>query len=195
VEVALGFRPHTGWTAAVAVAARDGAPLVLDRRRLELTTREVPVQAYHAAAGLSIEKATKLVLRAHEVARRAALAAMDELVGDLDAAGHVVVAVGVPIGQTMIPSDLSKILGSHPMLHAAEGDMFRQVLADAADDHGLRVAEIPARDLPTLAQRALSVDEARLRLLLTELGAAVGRPWRKDDKDATLVGWLALNGS
>jgi hypothetical protein len=195
MQAALGFRHHTGWAVVVTIAADRGAPAVLDRRRLELSTPDVPVQAYHAASGLPLDRATALVGRAHEVARATTAGGVGELVAELSARGHEVAAVGVLVGHAAIPPELAKILRSHPLLHAAEGDMFREVIADAAEQHGLRVVEVPARGLMVLAQRSLGIDEAELRATLNELGHTVGRPWRRDEKDAALAGWLALKPS
>lgn len=48
-EAALGFRAHSGWAAMVALAGALNAPLVVDRRRLELADphRTGPMQPYH----------------------------------------------------------------------------------------------------------------------------------------------------
>jgi hypothetical protein len=192
MRTALGFRPHSGWTAVVAVAGQDGRPVALVSRRIELSTPDVPVQAYHAAAGLSPDAAAELVARAHAVALACARDGLDALAGELEAAGHEVVAAGVPIGGLAIPAELATILRSHPLLHAAEGDLFREVIAAAAQERGLRVAEIPARELPALAGRSLAVEEPGLRAVLADAGREVGRPWRKDQKDAAMLGWLAL---
>ena len=192
MKVALGFRPHSGWTAAVTVGERAGRPVVLGRWRLELSTPDVPVQAYHAAAGLDPASAATLVERAHDVARELAGRGLDACTAELRADGREPVAVGLPVGSMAIPRELAKILGSHPLLHAAEGDLFREVIAEAAEQRGLRIVEQPARELPALAQRAFGVSEAALPGLLAELGQTIGRPWRKDDKDATILGWLAL---
>jgi hypothetical protein len=62
----------------------------------------------------------------------------------------------------------------------------------AADEHGLEVFAVPARDLMATAGRELGSSAEALRRALTELGRPIGPPWRKDEKDATLVAWLAL---
>jgi hypothetical protein len=117
-RVALGFSAHTGWTAAVALELDAGAPVVLERRRLELIDGSVPWQVYHAASAMGLE--------------------------------------------------------------------------EAADQHGLGVHVVPARELVPVAEAILGQDAATLRQTLAALGSALGPPWRKDQKDATLAAWVAV---
>jgi len=195
MDTALGFRPHSGWTAAVAVGSVDGRPVALERRRVDLSAPGVPVQPYHAAAGRSLDAASAVVRQAYEVALAGAMVGLDELLAALGSAGHGVVAVGLPVGSLAIPSELAAILGSHPLLHAAEGDLYRQAVAQSAEERGLRVVETPARELGARAGRALGLDEPGLRAALIQAGQLLGRPWRKDEKDATMLAWLALASS
>jgi len=190
MRAAVGFRPHSGWACAVAVTAtRD----VVDRVRVELSAPGVPVQPFHAAAGLELPAASALVEHAHAVAATGAATGLDRIAATLDAAGHELVAVGLPVGSLPIPADLATILRAHPLLHAAEGDLFRQVIAEAAEERGLRVVELLARDVTGQAQRLLGVDDAALQSVLKEAGVRVGPPWRRDEKEATMLGWLALD--
>lgn len=191
MDVALGFRPHSGWAAAVVVG--DG-PAVLDRRRMMLAEVEPPVQPYHEAAGLDPAEAAELVEQATAIAVRTAEAAVSALVDRLRAAGHDVVAAGVAAGPGSVRDDLplDRVLSAHALLHAAEGELYRDVLADAATDLGLPVTLVPPRDTPALGRRLLGCDDATLRGRLTELGKPLGPPWTRDHKDALLVGLAAL---
>jgi hypothetical protein len=76
VKLALGLRAHSGWAALVAVAAREGAPLLVDRRRIELIDEADSFwakQPYHAAEGLEPDEACDVVKRGIASARRLAL--------------------------------------------------------------------------------------------------------------------------
>jgi hypothetical protein len=191
-RVALGFSAHTGWAVAVAVALDGGTPVVLERRRVELVDASVPWQVYHTASARGLDEAAALVRQAEAVARELATAGVGSLVRELGAAGHAVVGAAVPAGGSRIPRNLARVLASHALLHAAEGELFRQALLAAADQHDLDVHVLPARDLVPVAERVLARDEATLREILATLGGALGPPWRKDEKDATLAGWVAL---
>jgi hypothetical protein len=193
VTAALGFSARTGWAAAVAVALdRGGRPVLLDRRMVELIDGTVPRQVYHAASGLPLDRAATMVRRSERVAGELAGAAVASMVDELASRGETAVAAGIPVGGSRVPAELETVLASHMLLHAAEGDLFRQALMAAADEHGLEVFAVPARDLMATAGRELGSSTEALRRTLTELGRPIGPPWRKDEKDATLAAWLAL---
>ena len=182
MEVALGFRPHSGWAAAVVVGL---GPVVLGRHRLDLPG---PTQPYHDAVGLPLAEAEELVAQATTAAYHGAAAALAEL-----AAGHQVVGAAIVAGAGTVREDvpLARALTAHAMLHAAEGELYRDALADAADALGLPVTLIPPRDTPALGRRLFGCDDAALRTRLTELGKPLGPPWTRDHKDA-VVAALAL---
>ena len=193
MRVALGFRPHTTWTVVVA-AGLPGTQLV-ERCRLELGDPALPDQVYHAARGLGPDSAAQLVRRAERVIAGTATAGVRDLVAGLRGSGHEVVAAGVPTSSAQVPSSLAKILASHTLLHAAEGDLTRGALVVAASEQNLAVYQAPARDLAAYARTALGHDERTLNCMLGDLGRALGPPWRRDERDATLAAWLALESA
>lgn len=91
-----------------------------------------------------------------------------------------------------LPSDLAKILASHPLIHTAEGVFYREALATAAEKCGLEIARIPRRELLDRFARALGTDEDEAREWLTSMGRAVGPPWARDQKDAAMAALVAL---
>jgi len=194
MKVALGFRPHSGWAAAVAVHA-DPTQGVLERRRVALADLPPPVQPYHEAAGLDPGEAAALVEQATTAAYGAAGAELSTLVDRLRAAGHEVVAAGVAAGPGTVREDLplDRVLAAHGTLHAAEGELYRDVLVDAAGGLGLPVTLVPPREVPALARQLLGLDDGGVRALLTELGRPHGPPWTRDHKDATVAALLALD--
>jgi len=109
----------------------------------------------------------------------------------LKADGHVVRGVGIAAKTATLPASLDKILASHAQLHAAEGDLYREALAEAAAACKLPVAGFPPKQLYADAAAALGTTEAKLRDLLTRTGKELGSPWRVDHKDATLAALLA----
>jgi hypothetical protein len=182
VEVALGFRPHSGWAVGVVVGL---GPVVVSRHRLDLPE---PTQPYHDAVGLPPVEAEAVIAAATAVAYERAAAAVARL-----AAGHDVVGAAIVAGAGTVREDvpLVRALSAHAMLHAAEGELYRDALADAADALGLPVTLIPPRDTPAVGRRVLGCDDEDLRVRLTELGRPFGPPWTRDHKDA-LVAALAV---
>ncbi|HJZ86595.1 MAG TPA: hypothetical protein VKN99_15550 [Polyangia bacterium] len=190
----LGFRAHTGWAAAVALAGPPAAPRVIDRRRLELAAPGGSADWYHQARELSGAAAARKVREGSADAHKRARAAVRALIEQLAAQGYRVVASGLPLGNTRLPSSLEAILRSHALVHSAEGELFRQVLVSASEAAELAVTGVPARQLYAQAAARLHLGEAELKRRLTDLGAAVGAPWGQDQKEAALSAWLALLG-
>lgn len=190
--VALGFRHHTGWAIAVAVAGDARDLQVLDRRRVELCDASLPRQVYHAVQDSPLDRAAKLIGEVETSALACATSEINALVDSLTAAGHVVVGVGIAAKTARLPDALEKILASHALLHAAEGDLYREALAEAAASCGLAVAGFPPKQLYGDAAAQLSVSETSVRDLVARTGKAIGSPWRADRKEATLAGLLAL---
>ena len=191
---AVGFRLHTGWAVAVAVTS---TLRVLDRRRLTLVeeTDHDAVFVYHAAAELSAAAAERLVAKARGIAQARAASEMSQLLSDLAANGHSVWAVGLPRGpQRPLPS-FRDILRSHPIIHAAEGQLFRSALSDACAKLGLPVVGVSSKELLPQAAQATGLRPAELKRRLDGLGRTLGPPWAKDQKEAALAALIAGGAS
>jgi hypothetical protein len=190
----IGFREHTGWAAMVALGGGVTAPVVLARSRYELCQDDLPRAVYHAARQLDLENAGRLVDQVAQTARNGAEWQLRRTVAELEAAGYTVVgaAVGAP---RALPDDLSEILGSHPLVHTAEGQLFRGALTDAAEHLGLPVTRFLQHELYDAAADQVGTSDASLQAQLTGLGRALGPPWQRDQKEAAAAAWLALASS
>jgi hypothetical protein len=190
-EAALGFRSHSGWACLVAVAGPPSAPFVVARRRVELS-RRTPRQPFHAAENRPFAAAEDLVRRSTEEALGLAERAVRETVAELRTAGHEPVAGGLLLASGRPLPGLREILASHALIHAAEGELFRDALRQASRRCGLRVAELKDKDLEAEASRALRRTASELKSRVAEWGKAVGSPWTQDEKRAALAAWIAL---
>jgi hypothetical protein len=194
-QAALGFRVHTGWAALVAVAGPASAPEILQRGRIEMipgSTPEAPPFVYHAAAKLPLAAAERLVRASEEKARLKATEAIAAAVRDLAERGYRIVASGVIIGNRPVTAALETILGAHPLLHAAEGELFRQAIIDGSEACRVPVTCVRAGELYERGAQHLRVSEDRLRKRLTDAGRGAGKPWAQDQKESLLVALLAL---
>jgi hypothetical protein len=193
-QVALGFRPHSGWTALVALTAHGRALEVVLRRRLELVPPGEPwaKAPYHAAEGLDLDEAEDVVRRSIASARGAAKKSVSTLVAELRGRGHEISACGLPLGTGMPEWSTAQILAVHMRMHKAEGELFRDVLVRAGNACGLRVVGIPEKELGETAAKRLRVPAAELARRLGEAGKRAGPPWAKDQKDAALAACVAL---
>jgi hypothetical protein len=191
---ALGFRAHTGWAALIAVGGPASAPGFLLRRRIVLCAGKLPeaAEVYHHAAEVPLAKAEELVRRAAAAARERARAGIASATAELAAAGYQVVAAGLVTASGRPLPELATIVRSHPMIHTAEGALYRQALAEACR---VPVTEVPQKTLSAQAAARLRLAGAALDAQLAEAGRSAGRPWGKDEKESMLVAWLALAGS
>ena len=194
MRAALGFRAHAGWAAAVAVAGTPAVLAVIDRRRLEIAdpTDGDAKQPYHAAEGLALADAARLVRRCTDGSQRLARAEVGAMLAGLRASGHRVVGCGLLQGSGRALPDLAGILASHALIHTAEGQMFRDVLAEAGRHHDLPVLAVRERELMARCTADLGLSADQITRRLAEFGRALGPPWRQDEKVATLAAWLAL---
>jgi hypothetical protein len=185
----VGLVAKTGWAAAVVLDGTPAEPVVVDRCRLELLAPATPAHVYHAAADLEATAAARLV----STVRRQAIQGATQALATL-AERHDLDAVALVTASGRVPDDLAAIFASHTLLHAAEGELVREALTEAAAAADLPVVRHRQKELAALAERQLGLDEPTRRARLTALGQSVGPPWRQEQKDATLAAWLTLAG-
>jgi len=193
-QVAVGFRAHTGWAAAVTLAGPPRSPSVIDRRRLELRDPAMPLQVYHAARPLGAGEAGDLIRRASEATGAMAERSLRALIGELERAGHEVFGAGLVLGGSWPPAMTTEAKLSHAGAHAAEGQVHREALIRASEACGLTVTGVAERALYARGAKTFGIAEVELRERVVELGRELGPPWGQDQKAAALVAWLALAG-
>jgi hypothetical protein len=204
VDVALGLRPHTGWAVAVAVGGDLTSPQVIDRRVLPLTDEDyLPAQMYHAAVGLDLATAEKLVRSAEQIVTQVTEREVAGFLAALRTTGHTPLIAGIATtagGPETVSAhsgggpqaDVAYVLAAHMRMHAAEGELYGEALADALHEAGVMVTRVHPRDITAVAVRALQRDAESLQQTAKALGVPLGPPWRKDEKEATLLAWAAL---
>lgn len=191
---ALGIRSHSGWATLVAVAGDPLAPEVLLRRRIEIASPAIEGsrQPYHAAEGLGLAAAEKLIRRGEEGSRKLALAALRAAIAEVEAGGHVVGGCALLLSSGRPLEDLADTLASHAKIHTADGEHFRDAIARAAGQCGLPVTRVRERDAWETAAGKLNVPVEAFQRRIVSLGKTLGPPWRADEKLATAVGCIAL---
>jgi hypothetical protein len=194
MKAALGFRSHSGWAALVAVAGAPGAPVVIERRRVQTADTVIrgSAQPYHAAKAMQLADAEAFLDRCGAAARRMAEIAVRQTVAELDIMGYAVAGACVLLGSGRPASGLAVTLRSHPMIHTAEGDFFREAIKAACESCGLPVLGVKEKEIVRQAAAALSVTVDDLQLRVAALGKSMGPPWRQDEKLCAIAGWLAL---
>ena len=195
-SAALGFRAHSGWTAAVAVGGSLDSPVVLDRRRVETSDAAIhgSRQPFHAAEPLGFEKAEALIRQCRESSTALATRAVTAMVAQLTQNGHAVVGAGILFASGRPLPPLAAILRSHALIHTAEGEFFREVLVHASEHCSLPVTKIKEREIWERGTTVLRRPSADLQQLIDGLGKSLGPPWRQDEKLASMAAWIALAG-
>jgi hypothetical protein len=178
-RVALGFCARTGSAVAVAITPTS----LLGRWTVDLTDGRVPDQVFHAVQGWERAAAVRYVEDAIAVVRDVAARRLRELLAGLPDA----VAVGVVTGDRELAFTAARVLESHPLMHAAEGQLYRDALLDAAAEQGMAVTALPRGVADERLRAATPVAETVQRL-----GELAGPPWRKDHKRATAAALAAL---
>lgn len=197
MKVAFGLKAHSGWATLVVLGIHSGKLEVFDRRRMELVEKEEASwakQPYHAAESLEAGEARVLVTRALRAADRIAVREMRAAVKRVREVGHQVAACGILMADPMPDWTCEEILAVHFRMHKAEGVLFRDALARAAGECGLKFVGIPEKQLDEHAEQALAKSADSLRKTIVSLGKSVGPPWGKDQKEASLAAMIALQG-
>jgi hypothetical protein len=194
-NAALGCRVHSGWSALVAVSLGGRGPVVLRRGRVELVEdfRREFKQPYHSAEKMPSEEGREFISNTKKEAERLACRALQKAQAELERNGRRLVGCGLLLASGRPLPNLQTILASHALIHAAEGELFREALAAACERCKLRVFRIKEKEVVGDAARMLRATEAAVLERVTALGSPLGSPWSQDEKFAALAAWLALN--
>ena len=186
----VGFTIKSGWAAAVLLGGSTRVPRVLDSRRVQISDPDVAdsTQPYHAGFGTARDagdELTRLVSLVKTYGRKSVTVLLRDY--------HKQAAVrgaGVIVGSLIDPETIGN---DHIRIHAREGQLFRTVVIEAAQEQGLTCAVRRERDLYADAAKALNKPEAAIRKTLSEIGSDVQSGWRAEQKAAALVAWIMFN--
>jgi hypothetical protein len=178
----------------VVLGGSAAAPQLLARSRVQLIDDHDPEskQPYHAVEFLCVEEATGRLEGYLEVATRLGQECIRAQSEQLQGHGILISAVGILDSSSRKQVALPSILASHALIHAAEGDHFRNALFVAAEQCRLQVCRIPARTLDAHAGKRLRRPVKQILESVNELGLGKGPPWGADQKKAALLAWTLL---
>jgi hypothetical protein len=193
-RAALGFRVHSGWTSLVAISLEEGSPLVLlrDRPHLVKTFTYEFRQPYHSAGKRPSAEACGFISRVRTEARRLAYRVIHSTQMNLQKQGYELKCCSLLLASGKPLPSLPQILASHALIHAADGELFREALLQASKRCGVGSFTAKESELLERAVNVLQLQPNELRRHLTTLGQPVGSPWSQDEKFAALVAWLSL---
>jgi hypothetical protein len=190
-QASIGLRARTGRAIAVVLVGSPDAPAVWERREISVIDPRRPgsYQPYHEVMELPWAKAQVAVRKLARVVEQMATKALAQLINDLLAQDYRVNHIGI-VGAP--ERALEKIGSPHIRAHAAEGVLFRHVLELAAENNGVPYRTFAEQKLNALAAAELRIPIVDLERRLIDLGRAIGRPWRADEKAAAASAWLAF---
>jgi hypothetical protein len=202
VPVALGFRALRGGGVVVGVAADEDEPRVVLSSFLATAAEGDPLslEPYHIAAGMvrgrdgaASAEAKAAVAEGRRRQDELAEAGLRDVARMLREESKEPVVAALLVNRAGWVTDLlsySLAFPDHPPV--AEGLAVREALRFAFGRVGVEVAEMDEKSLPDLASEVLGLTPAAIDARLKTLGAAVGRPWRKEQKLACLAAWVAM---
>jgi hypothetical protein len=193
-NAAVGFRVHSGWAAAVAVCGPLDELFVADRRKI-LLVQEFSYayrQPYHTAENMPRKDGTRFIDHVQSDAKRLARSSLRTLKKELAARNCKIVCSALLLASSCTLPELDRILASHALIHAADGELFRDSLQAACTLCSLPMEGIREKELLATASKELGVEVDALQRRLIALGKGLGPPWSHDEKFAALGAWLTL---
>jgi hypothetical protein len=184
---AIGLRIKSGFAIA-AIVNRSGAGCAIEAvRTVALSTEELPQTRfpYHPTIELPERQGAALSDEAVKEVRRTAASEMGKLLQEHAGIKRAAMVVGSVI-------DPDSLGNPHVRVHALEGKLFRDVVAAALAEQGIDCGVLVERDAYTKVATAASTQEQRLRTQIAALGQGRIKPWRSEEKLATLAAWWQL---
>jgi len=194
---AIGVSVHSGWGAVVTMAGGPGAEEVLDRRRVVIIDSNVAgaAQPFHYAKEMGIRAAEKHLNNCAAQSTRLALAALTCIAAELRERGFMLAGAAILQSSARPLPDLEKVLSSHPLIHTAEGEFFREAFRNACQHLKIPVAGIRARDLDDCALKTFGRAASTVCNRIEGMGRSLGAPWTMDQKTAALAAAIVLAGT
>jgi len=185
---------------AILVTLTDDSVL-LDRRRVDLTPKTLPTHPYHHEGSwaigryknsawtkdISLADAIDLIRQVETAAHQGAIACLDGLAED----------VSIPISAIAIrfcpelPPTIEARIRDNRAQSMADGVMYRQALARAAENLGWSVSWYDPKTVFAEAAAALGQDD--LKDHISDLGKTVGPPWQAPHKLAAAAAMAAFS--
>lgn len=181
-RAALGICAHSGWGALIAVTGKPGSLQILERRRIVVTdpALEGVTQPYHYAEGRNLADAERHIAACASASLTLADTALAAVLRELRACNYETATCAIVLASGRALPPLPQILASHPLIHTAEGEFFRNIFRQAAERHKLQVTGIRQRDLAITPE-------------IAALGKSIGPPWTADQKHACAAAVLNLS--
>jgi hypothetical protein len=190
-RAALGIRMHSGW--GILVAVTETAEII-DRRRIASITDDIQggKQPYHHAEKIGLPYAEKYLAGYILKCDLLACEELQRTTSELHSRGYRVATAALLLASGRTLPALPQILAAHPLIHTAEGELFRQAVRQGCESLSIPVMGYRERDLEANAKKFIANSSSRVLRQLASAGKSIGPPWTADHKSADLAAYLAL---
>jgi hypothetical protein len=189
----VGVADHNGWAVLVSVAAVNGEPAVVDRRRVRLIAEGVPSQPYHhETLALGDTEAERLLGRVRQSIASCTALALDRLSADLRPEFRVSALTIREPPLAHLPATVGEVHRSYHTTCRADGMLYHLAICAGARQRGWQLVrhrrgEELARAAATL--RASAPDVARF---IQSLGRILKPPWTAEHRAAFAAAIVTL---
>lgn len=203
--IGLGVRAGRGGAVVVGVILDRDAPRVVrstwlptaaDGDRLALEPFHVAAAMERGPAGGASAEAVAAVAEGRRRQDAMAEQRLREMLAGLARGGYRAAVAALLVNRAGWVSDLlAHALSSPDHPAVMEGLAVREALRTAFARVGLAAVEMDEKSMPELALARVGghMPPSAFPARLKDLGAGVGRPWRKEQKLACLAAWMALH--
>ena len=193
-SAAIGIRVHSGWGALVAMAGRQGAEEVIVRRKVVIIDPKARgvTQPYHYVEEMEFRSAERHLSKCAADSCRLALQALAQTAKELREHDFQLDGSAILLSSARPLPDLDEILVSHALIHAAEGEFFRQAFREALERLEIPITGIRERELKECAAETFGKAAAEIQKRINAMGRSLGPPWTQDEKSAALAAAIVL---
>ncbi|HEY7640377.1 MAG TPA: hypothetical protein VH814_11675 [Steroidobacteraceae bacterium] len=185
---AIGLRIKSGFAVAAIVDGNAAGCVIEAVRKVALSSEALPQSRfpYHPTIEQPERQGTALSEKAVKEVRRVAAQEMRKVLAEFAGIKRAAMVVGSVI-------DPDSLGNPHVRVHALEGKLFREVVAEALDQQGIKCGVLVERDAYEKVAANVAASEPKLRTQIAALGHGSIKPWRSEEKLATLAAWWQLN--
>ena len=187
---AIGLKIKSGFAIAAIVQQSADGCVIEAVRKIALASEDLPQSRfpYHPTIELPERQGAALSDKAVKEVRRVAAQEMRKVLEEFDGIERAAMVVGSVV-------DPDSLGNPHVRVHALEGKLFREVVAEALRKRGIDCGVLVERDAYAKAAPTLASTEPRLRAEIAALGHGRIKPWRAEEKLATLAAlWSVVPG-
>jgi hypothetical protein len=183
--VVVGVADHTGWAFLVSVAAVNGVPTVVDRRRVRLIDTGLPNQPYeHETRALTAAEAEQLLRKVKRSIAACTDLAFQHLAADLMPRYRVTSITMREPPLPRLPPTVGEVHRSYHVLCRADGMLYYSALCAAARQRDWSLAFHRRGEELAMAAEALQARADDVEQFIDGLRRTLKPPWAAEHRNA-----------